>query len=77
MSAKLFSEMGDIFVNEPEYLGVQELGDSGVTLRIGATVDEQNIFIAQRILNREIKLAFDKSSIEIPFMQVVVHKSKN
>ncbi|MBO4360665.1 MAG: mechanosensitive ion channel family protein [Eubacteriaceae bacterium] len=77
VSSKLYSDMGDIFVNEPEYMGVQELGDSGVVLRIGATVEEPNIFNAQRILNREIKLAFDKNNIEIPFMQVVVHKSKN
>ena len=77
VSSKLFSENHDIFMKVPEYLGVQQLGDSGVTLRIAADVDEENIFIAQRMLNREIKLGFDKAGIEIPFTQIVVHKSKN
>ena len=37
---------------------------------------EANIFSASRLLNREIKLGFDKAGIEIPFQQVVVHQAK-
>ena len=63
----------ELFLEDPAYLGVQELGDSGVLLKIGARVNEKDIYKAPRILNREIKVFFDKSGIEIPFPQVVVH----
>lgn len=65
----------EIFLEEPTYLGVQELGDSGVQLKIGARVHEKDIYKAPRIINREIKIFFDKNGIEIPFPQVVVHNS--
>ena len=67
----------DLFVEEPTYLGVQELADSGVILKFGARVQEKDIYKAPRILNREIKIFFDKTGIEIPFPQVVVHRSEN
>ena len=63
----------DIFVEDPKYCGVQELGESGMELKVIGKVNEENIFSAPRILNREIKLAFDKAGIEIPFKQVVIH----
>ena len=66
----------ELFVEEPTYLGVQELGDSGVLLKFGARVNEKDIYKAPRILNREIKVFFDKAGIEIPFPQVVVHTSE-
>ena len=65
----------DLFLEEPSYLGVQELSDSGVILKIGARVHEKDIYKAPRILNREIKGFFDKNNVEIPFPQVVVHNS--
>ena len=65
----------ELFVEEPTYLGVQELGDSGVLLKFGGRVHEKDIYKAPRIMNREIKIFFDKNGIEIPFPQVVVHNS--
>ena len=56
--------------------GVQALADSAVVLRITATIKEANIFRAQRLMNREYKLAIDAAGIEIPFPQVVVHNAK-
>ena len=70
---EMYREHSDLYLEEPVYYGVTELGDSGVTVRIGVCVKEENIFIAQRQLNRDIKLLFDASGIEIPFPQVVVH----
>ena len=67
----------EIFLEDPKYVGVQELGESGVVLKFVASVDEKNVFSAPRILNREIKVHFDKAGIEIPFPQVVVHQAKN
>lgn len=65
----------EIFLEEPSYLGVQELSDSGVILKIGARVHEKDIYKAPRILNHEIKGFFDKNDVEIPFPQVVIHNS--
>lgn len=60
----------------PFYYGVQELGASGVVLRIYAKCDENDKYGVRRQLNREIKLIFDENNIEIPFNQIVVHQAK-
>lgn len=63
-----------IFHDRPTFPGVEELADSAVILRVVANVDEPNIYSGRRILLRELKLALDRSGIEIPFPQVVVHQ---
>ena len=77
--SKILPEIGakhpDVFLEAPTYAGVQELGSSSVDLKFIAKVSEENIFAAQRLMNRELKIAFDKEGIEIPFPQVVVHKA--
>ena len=66
----------DIFVGDVSYAGVQNLGDSGMELRITAQTNERDIYTAQRILNKEIKRILDRYSIEIPFPQLVVQEKK-
>lgn len=56
----------------PRYLGISSLGDSAVVLKIIAVTKEDNKFVVQRILNREIKLLFDAHKIGIPFPQVTI-----
>ncbi len=73
---KIREKYPDVFLADPRYLGIQELGDSGVALKFVGQVDEKNVFSASRIMNREIKIAFDKAGIEIPFTQVVVHQAE-
>ena len=63
----------DLYLGAPRYLGVQELGDSGVVLKFVADVKEEDIFAAQRALNRDIRVLFADKGVEIPFPQVVVH----
>jgi len=58
----------------PVYLGVQELGDSGVALRFVTEVDESKIYAVQRIMNRELFLAFRKAQVEIPYPQLDLHQ---
>ena len=67
----------DMFHAEPRYLGVQELADSAVVLRIVADVSEKDIYSAPRVMRRELKLALDAGGVEIPFPQVVVHNAKD
>ena len=60
----------------PRYVGVETLNESSVDLKVIADVEESNIYMARRVLNRELKLALDAGGIEIPFPQVVVWQGK-
>lgn len=68
----IFQSYPGIFEAEPMYVGVDALAASSVDLRVVAPVTEHNLFNARRILNRELKIAFDENKIEIPFPQVTV-----
>lgn len=57
----------------PFYMGVQELGDSAVIIRIVAKTPEEDKFQVNRSLNRELKIIFDKNNINIPFNQIVIN----
>lgn len=74
--AELPEKYPDTFSTTPVYLGVQALSASSVDLRVCAEVSEENIFSATRIMNREIKIGFDKAGVEIPYQQLVVHKAE-
>lgn len=63
----------DVFQSVPVYAGVQEVADSSIILRFVAEVTEKNIFLASRVLNRDIYLAFKKNNVEIPYNQLDVH----
>lgn len=63
----------DVMKAEPRYLGVQELGASGITLKFIAEVDETNIFSVPRILNRELLLGFRRLGVEVPYPQLDIH----
>ncbi|MEG2673155.1 MAG: mechanosensitive ion channel family protein, partial [Ruthenibacterium sp.] len=66
-------ESNGLFPEPIVYLGVEELAPSAVVLRIRGTVQESDIFVAQRYLNRAMKLLFDANHIEIPYPQLTVH----
>lgn len=75
--AELPEKYPDTFSKAPVYLGVQALSASSVDLRVCAEVSEANLFSATRIMNREIKIGFDKAGVEIPYQQLVVHKAED
>lgn len=58
----------------PFYVGVDQLADSSVVMRIIAKCDEINKNKVRRAMNRELKLLFDHEGINIPFPQLVVHE---
>ena len=72
----LKKEHEKLYLTVPRYLGVEELADSGVNLKFAVDVTEENIFAAQRMLARDLKILFDDNGVEIPFPQVVVHKAE-
>lgn len=64
-------------IEDPKVVGVIELANSSVNLRVIAkTVNEQHYAI-ERMLRLKIKEILDQNGIEIPFPQVVVHQSKS
>ncbi len=72
----LYETSNGLYLEAPRYTGVSELGDNGVILRFAVPVKEENIFIATRKLNRDIRVLFAEKGIEIPFPQVVVHQGE-
>ena len=69
----MFEENRAVFHDVPQYIGVEELGESGVVLKFIVSATEENVFAARRALNRSLKLLFDEKGIDIPYPQLTVH----
>ena len=72
----MFERNKDVFEAAPDYMGVEELADSAVVLRFTVACKEQNVFVARRRLNRELRILFAEKNIEIPFPQITVWKGE-
>ena len=59
-------------LSEPQVLGVVELGDSAVVIRVSADSAIGENWAIERELRRIIKIRFDKENICIPYPQIVV-----
>ncbi|TVY10708.1 mechanosensitive ion channel family protein [Paenibacillus cremeus] len=70
-TVKKHFESSPNLVKEPEVLGVQMLGTSEVTLRVTAECKPNTQAAVARLLNAEIKKAFETGGIEIPYPKVV------
>lgn len=53
---EIYERNRDLFLSEPQYLGVEELGNNNIVLKFIAPTREENIFSARRRLNRELRL---------------------
>jgi small-conductance mechanosensitive channel len=64
-------------VQQPELLGVQNIGASEVIIRVTAeTLPMRHLFIARQ-LRKEIKLCLDEHGIEIPFPRLVMYSRQD
>lgn len=72
----MYERNKDVFEAVPDYMGVENLADSAVVLRFTVSCKEQNVFIAWRRLNRELRILFAEKGIEVPFSQVTVWKGE-
>lgn len=70
----IYSAHKDKMAACPVYLGVQELGESGVTLRFVVEVEESDIYSVQRILNRDLFVSFREAGVEVPYPQLDLHQ---
>jgi len=61
---------------ETLFLGVDNLADSGIVLKMTIEANYSKKFELSRKLKEQIKIAFDKNKIDIPYPQVVVHDGK-
>jgi small conductance mechanosensitive channel len=71
---RIYEEHKDVMLAAPVYLGVQELGESGVTLRFFVEVNESDIYKVQRVLNRELLVKFREAGVEVPYRQLDLHQ---
>ena len=72
---KIYSnEHIDGLISKPVVLGVEELGDSGIRIRISADCNIGRNWDVERQIRRLVKNRFDKEGVEIPFPQVVVSR---
>ncbi len=54
-------------------IGVAEHGDSSITMDLLAWCSTENYYTVKYYLEEEVKLAFDREGIDIPFPQMDVH----
>jgi small-conductance mechanosensitive channel len=66
------SAPGATVLEEPKVLGVEDLGDSAVTIRLLLKVDPGEQWAVARLARRRIKDALDAAAVEIPFPQRAV-----
>lgn len=73
--SNLFSKLSiDGITGDIKILGLESYDDSSISYRVVVDTIPMKHYQVERELKRAIKLELDKSGIEIPFPQVVVHK---
>ncbi|MCK5732309.1 MAG: mechanosensitive ion channel family protein, partial [Tenericutes bacterium] len=60
----------------PFYDGIENFGDSCITIRVIAWTKETDRLHTVRELNKHLKIMFDQNNIEMPFPQLVIHQEK-
>ena len=69
----IYRRHADVMLSAPRYLGVQALGESGITLKFIVEIEEGNIFSVPRIMNHDLLLGFRRLGVECPFPQLDIH----
>jgi len=69
------NETYEEIIEVPSYLGVTELADSSINMRIMAKTTNGNHWMIERKIRHELVQYLNKHNIEIPFPQVVVHQN--
>ena len=68
----------NLFFDDPEpTIGVSSYGDNAVEIEVLAWCKTENYYPAKYYLQEEVKKAFDKNGIEIPYPQLVIHMGED
>lgn len=70
---RLYQDWADRFTRPPEVLGVQELGESGVVLRVLLPTKAKEHWGVAREFRLRIKRRFDQEGVELPFPHRTVY----
>jgi small conductance mechanosensitive channel len=70
---QMHEEFPEKIIADPEVLGVNELGDSSVVIKIIMNTAPAQQWFIEREYRRRIKYAFDNANIEIPFPHRTVY----
>ncbi len=76
---KLFKDLNkklEYATKEIEVWGVHDLSDSAVIYRVVVETKPMKHIATERVLRKEIKQAFDKAGVKIPYTQIEVHNGK-
>lgn len=73
---KIYEERENL-LEVPRILGVNNLADSGVEMRVVALVKSMTQWGEQRAIRQYVKEILDENGIEIPFPQVTLHYAKD
>ncbi len=63
----------DVIIEKPEYLGITELADSSINIRIIAKTISNKHFQVERDIRADLVVFCIENNIEIPFPQLVIH----
>lgn len=69
-------EKYEVITEMPSFLGIIELADSSINMRIIAKTETMKHFQVERDIRKDVVLYFREHDIEIPFPQVVVHNAQ-
>jgi|GEM_PF-788302 small-conductance mechanosensitive channel len=71
-AGKLKADMAEEIIDDPELMGVDEFGDSSITLRVWIKTAPLQQWKVKRELNRRVHKRFEQEGITIPFPQRTV-----
>lgn len=63
----------DVIIEKPKYLGITELADSSINMRIIAKTISNKHFQVERDIRADLIVFCGKNDIEIPYPQLVIH----
>ncbi len=72
---KRTEEKYEAIVETPQFLGVTELADSSINMRIIAKTNTMQHFQVERDIRKDLVELFGKHEVDIPFPQIVVHNA--
>ncbi len=65
-------ENNDTILEGPSVLGITDLGDSGINIKIIAKTEPMNQWALERQIRKEVKKAFDAENIQIAYPKLII-----